>query len=393
MNPAIAPSADESDASDSADSIFAVSSYRQRPPTPRQFKPWHKPRKQLVREEVWGSEIEWLLKQKQSADNTLKYLGLPGADLLDLRYIYQRFCSDGTYSLKFLGFDEGALPGSDYRDSLNVSLQEVRSLEYVDKGSEVLGDNFRLLADKDSIAWDAAKRLGPFDVINIDLCGQMVNDDPAMDISIYNAIYNLCSLQNRRTAPWILLLTSRVNRESVASAALERLMEAIATNFSSCPDFVRSFQSSLGFGDVSAESLAALGDEGFFATMMTGLAKWLLGLAHDMKARFSVSKTVGYRVYGGAPYLDMASTVYRFEPATVISPDPLGLATAIPVLPSECDQAPDIPVAVSRVLDIDAELRDSPSLYDMFRDHTAELLVQARYDAEAYKVWADAHHS
>src|SRR5215469_1547520 len=105
--------------------VFNRTSYREElAPARRDFKPWHRPRKQAVRQIQWGSEINWLLAHKSPDDRSLRYLGLPGADLLDIRYFYSRFCSDGSHKLTFLGFDESAKPGSKYRDALNVSLDE-----------------------------------------------------------------------------------------------------------------------------------------------------------------------------------------------------------------------------------------------------------------------------
>jgi len=375
------------------DSIFARATYEQRPPAPRPFRPWHKPRKQLVREEVWGSEISWLITQKRAGDESLKYLGLPGADLLDLRHIYQEFCKTGEYRLKFLGFDSAALPDSPHGDALNVSLQEVRSLPHVDKSSEVLGDSFRLIADRRSIAWAAAERMGPFDVINIDLCGQLVGEEPAMDASIYNAIYNMCALQNRRPGPWSLLLTSRIDRENVAPTTLEKLIQALSHNLENCPGFLQSFSDIMGFNDVSMASIAALADGGFLNTTMIGLAKWLLGLAYNINNRFSISSIVGYRVYGAAPCMDMVSVVYRFVPIAAMPADRLGLATATLERPSECEQAAVIPSVITGIVDVDTKLQDAPELYDIFRDKTAELLQQARYDPIAYKQWADSNRN
>jgi hypothetical protein len=372
------------------DSIFAREKWEQRSPAPRPFEPWHRPRKQLVREEVWGAEIDWLIRQKHVGDESVRYLGLPGADLLDLRYIYQEFCKTGEHRLKFLGFDSAALPNSLHGDALNISLQEVRSLPHVDKGSEVLGDNFRLLADKQSIAWAAAERMGPFDVINIDLCTQLAAEEPAMDVSIYNAIYNICALQNRRPGPWSLLLTSRIDRESVASTALEKLVQALKHNLENCPGFLQSFSDIMGLNDISMAGIADLTDGDFLNATMIGLAKWLLGLACDINNRFSVSEIIGYRVYGGAPHLDMVSVVYRFVPVVVMPADRIGLATAAPERPSECEQAAEIPSAIVGIVDVDAKLRDTPKLYETFRDKTAELLQQARYDPLAYKKWADS---
>jgi hypothetical protein len=131
---------------------------------------------------------------------------------LDIRYLYERFCKDGDYELRFLGFEKSAKPASPYSSALNVSLQEVRSLEHVDKQSEILGDDLRLLADDNSIAWGTAKRLGPFDAINIDLTDHMARDEPAFDLSIYNVIHQVCGLQQRRPLPWTLFLTSRLDK-------------------------------------------------------------------------------------------------------------------------------------------------------------------------------------
>jgi hypothetical protein len=378
---------------DDIGSIFARPTYEQRPPAPRPFQPWHKPRKQLVREEIWGSEIGWLIGQKRAEDGSLRYLGLPGADLLDLRYIYQEFCKTGDHRLKFLGFDSAALPDSVHGDALNVSLQEVRSLPHVDKGSEVLGDSFRLLADRRSIAWDAAERMGPFDVINIDLCGQLAGDEPAMNDSIYNAIFNICALQNRRLGPWSLLLTSRIDRENVAPTALEKLVQALAHNLESCPGFLQSFSNIMGFDEVSTASIVALPDEGFLNATMIGLAKWLLGLACNINNRFSVSSIIGYRVYAAAPYMDMVSVAYRFMPTVAMPADRIGLATAAPGRPSECEQAAVIPAAIASIEDVDTRLRDTPELYGIFRDKTAELLEQARYNPLDYKRWADSRRN
>src|SRR5579871_1075354 len=337
-----------------AESIFATESYQQRVPPARPFEAWHKPRKQLVREELWGAEIEWLLAQKAPNDKSLRYLGLPGADLLDLRYLYERFCSDGQHELTFLGFDDAALPDSLHGDSLNISLQEMRSRPNVDKSSEVIGDDLRLLADENSIAWDYAKRLGPFDAVNIDLCGHLGRDEPSIDLSIYNAIHHICGLQNRRSRPWSLFLTSRINRENVASAALEKLMLALEHNLTTCEEFRDCFSTRFGSAEVGRGSMASWTDETFFGAITLAIAKWLLGMAEDMNCSFSAPKNVGYKVWNEAAYLDMTSVVYRFVPATTIGPDRTGLASAVPIRPNECQQAMLVQNELQRLVDIDA---------------------------------------
>jgi hypothetical protein len=48
-----------------------------------------------------------------------------------------------------------------------------------------------------------------------------------------------------------------------------------------------------------------------------------------------------------------------------------------------------LPDRVSHLVDIDDVLKANGVLWELFRDKTADLLSQARYDPEAYRRWAD----
>jgi hypothetical protein len=374
--------------------IFSRKSYaQQQPALQRNFKPWHKPRKQAIREMQWGEEVEWIIGRKAPDDRSLRYLGLPGVDLLDIRYLYERFCKDGAYDLRFLGFEKSAKPASPFSSALNVSLQEVRSLEYVDKQSEILGDDLRLLADDNSIAWSTAQRLGPFDAINIDLTDHMARDEPAIDLSIYNVIHQVCGLQQRRSLPWTLFLTSRLDKANVSADAFARLLAALIKNFEECAAFNSAFQTHLGILEVSPDAARAWDDGAFFNSMTVAFTKWLLGFAQTMRSMFSISSTIGYRVWTAAPYYDMLSIVLRFQPVPSIPPDSLGLASASPEFPDECSEAAKLPGRIAQLVDIDEELKTNDTLWDFFCERTTLLLSQARYDPAEYRTWADSQRN
>jgi hypothetical protein len=371
---------------DELDDIFNTRSYTQiQPALERDFKPWHKPRKQVIREEQWGREVEWIIGRKDPDDKSLRYLGLPGVDLLDIRYLYERFCKDGAHELRFLGFEKSAKPASPYSNELNLSLQEVRSLEHVDKQSQILGDDLRLLADDNSIAWSTAQRLGPFDAINIDLTDHMARDEPAIDLSIYNVIHQVCGLQQRRPLPWTLFLTSRLDKANVSADAFARLLTGLIKNFEGCAAFNSALQTQLGISNVSPSAAKAWDDSVFFNSMTVAFAKWLLGLAQAMRSIFSISSTIGYRVWAEAPYFDMLSIVLRFQPAPSIPADNLGLASASPAFPDECSEAAKLPDRVAQLVDIDEELKTNDSLWEIFCEKTELLLSQARYDPAKYR--------
>lgn len=333
----------ESESSLNLADIFSETSYSQPVRARREFAPWHRPRKQVVRQIQWGSEIEWLLNRKSPEDLSLRYLGLPGADLLDIRYFYGRFCRGGEHYLTFLGFDESARPGSTYRDALNVSLNEVRRFDHIDERSDVVGDDFRRLSDDQSIAWELAQRLGPFDVINLDLCGYMTHDEPAIDPNYYNAIYQLCGLQQRQRGPWSLLLTSRLDQVNFANETLDKLLDALKSNLDRCEDFAVEFDACFGALHYTVEQAKAWDAATFFKAMSVAIAKWFLVMAQAMRNVLSISSVAGYQIYKDARYLDMVSIVLRFVPSAVIGPDRTGLARGASSLVDECTQAAPFP--------------------------------------------------
>lgn len=378
------------DESTSADGIFALTDYKLRRPLRREFKPWHKPRKQFVRQDQWGKEIEWLLSRKPEGDRSgLCYLGLPGPDLLDVRYIYGRFCAEGR-QLTFLGFDESARPASPSREALSVSLDEFRRLAHVDRRSNVLPDDFRKLADDNSIAWDRANTLGPFDIINLDLCKHIGLDPPEIDGSIYSAIHRLLGLQNRRLRPWSLFITSRISKQNFSPEVLSALLCRLRDNIETCHGFKQALEERIGELNYTDSAVAASNEEEFLSTTAMVLSKWLLGLAQSMQCLFSVASVAVYRVYRGASCPDMLSLALRFEPMPTIGADPARLATASsPVCPDECTQAARIPRAIAAMVNVDDLLSADTQLWKELRDDTARLLRDARYDPMQYLAWAN----
>src|SRR6266481_980621 len=175
-----------------ADAIVVIPTYEATLPRTRDFLPLHLPRKQFVRHHQWCEQIGRLLDDSPLADGTLKYMGLPGVDLLDLRHFHAAVCETRNISLRFLGFNSSATPTNDAHVELNISLDEVRRLPRVDPMSDVIGDDFALVAKEDSLACRKTRELGPYDVINLDLCDGFGAQAPgALDQTYYNAVNSL----------------------------------------------------------------------------------------------------------------------------------------------------------------------------------------------------------
>jgi len=131
-------------------------------------------------------QINRLYDESDGDRKEFRYLGLPGVDLLDLRFFHSRICQPRALEMSFLGFNSEAADGTRAQIELNISLDEVRKLSDVNSRSIVVRDDFFAVANDTSVAYKRAINGGPYDVINIDLCdglggpGSSVREDLPM---------------------------------------------------------------------------------------------------------------------------------------------------------------------------------------------------------------------
>lgn len=371
-----------------ADGIVATVAYEAPLPQKKDFLPWHRPRKQFVRHHQWCEQIEALLSEIQANTTALRYLGLPGVDLLDLRYFHDQVCQPRQIPLKFLGFNSGANPLSNAQTELNISLHEVRKLQFVDPISEVIGDNFCLMANESSFAWDRTKEFGPYDVINLDLCdGFGIHAPGVLEDTHYNAVSRLLSLQAKNKNPWLMLITTRTGQEHVHADVLQIFLQKFLDNLQVCQTFQQASAEKFAIADEAALRAAADSSRGVATIFLTGLCKWLAGLAIGHASKIEVKSVIGYRVLPEAEHEDLVSIALKFEPTFVPAPDALGLANQQPNPPDECTLATRAIKRLAKCVDADAALAANADLNKAMTDGTARLLELARYDVQEFYAW------
>lgn len=380
------------DADSLADDIVEAGAYEATLPPKKDFLAWHRPRKQFVRDKQWREQIERMLDDAPRSDDTVKYLGLPGVDLLDLRYFHEHVCLTRNLKLRFLGFNT-ALAASNTQTELNISLDEIRRLGGVDSRSDVIGDDFVRVANEESIAWRRALDLGPFDVLNLDLCnGFAQHEVGAFNDTHYNAVAQLLTLQARHKSPWLFLLTTLAGPEHIHADVLTRLLNRYLANLSDCEVFRRASLEKFRVGDEDTMRASAETEEGLLPLFLCSICKWLAGiaLAQNPPSRVEARSVIGYRVHGGAETEDLISIAIRFTPTFVPGGDPVGLADNHADGPSECAIALQALNRVASRKNVDRILRDDPALNSDMADATARLLESARYDSDAYHEWANS---
>lgn len=377
-----------------ADNIIGILSYEA--PQPQQhykdeFLAWHKPRKQYVRHYQWSYEIKRLIQRNPPAEGLLKYLGLPGLDLLDLRHFHAAICEEQKVMLRFLGFNTSAKPQNSAQTELNISMDEVKHLLHVDSRSEVIGDNFSMLSNQNSLAFQKASEFGPYDVVNLDLCDGFGSHEPgALENTYYDAVNSLLALQSRSPNPWLLFLTTRTDKANINSTLLARLIEKYCSNLESSDAFREASREKFAIETKQAVASATGQSEGLLQVFLTGLCKWFLGLSlqHAPPTLVELRSAFGYRVLRDAQHEDLVSLALKFTPTAIPSNDPLRIATNTSNPPDEGLLATKALQKVASRIDADKKLNDDAALLQKMIDSTADLLSQARYDPIKYRSWA-----
>jgi hypothetical protein len=373
-----------------ADDIVGAGAYEATPPPKKEFLPWHRPRKQFVRAKQWTHQIEKLLNDFVPEAQTLRYLGLPGVDLLDLRHFHSILCEPRKINLRFLGFNSAASSGNSLQVELNISLDEVKKLPFVDPLSEVLPDDIRRIANENSIAFRRAQTLGPFDVINLDLCDGFGGDEPGIiDDTHYNAVARLLSLQVRNKNPWLLLLTTRIGQAQIHATVIEKLMNKCIQNLRDCEEFRIVLQNELSILDTPAFQEMTGNPVGLLIAFLIGISKWLLGLAvaNNPQASMELKSVIGYKVAVSSPCEDIMSLAFRFDPQSPAISDPLGFVNQPVAILEECPLSAKIVGRVAKRVNADDLLKASETLQREMTAAMANLLEVARYNRSEYFEW------
>ncbi|MFI5161632.1 MAG: hypothetical protein ACHQHN_10170 [Sphingobacteriales bacterium] len=367
--------------------IDATIEYDFTKPAKTEFKPWHKPRKQYVRNKQWVHLINELLSAHFPEDKTFKYLSLPGDDLLDLRWLHEKVCVPKKVKIKYLGFNKGEKPGPEHDAKLEISRSEINSLPYVDGQSKLLPDDIiQISGGEKSIAFDESKEMAPFDIINIDLCDSIAGE--AVDEfkeNHYKTLNTLMTLQSYRKDPWLLLLTTRTNKGKVNNDVFKVLKKVYLENLKSCKGFMQKSSTITSVDGEEALENYCLKEDGFTNVFLIGLSKWIqgLGVSQTPQKEVEIKSIMGYRVWSKATSPDMISIALQINPTNTLAFDKMGLSSQNSPKVDECDKAIKMLEQLALQINVDEVLTDD-GLRDLMKSETIALLKQARYNVEGY---------
>lgn len=389
----------DSEQAGNAEDLFPIEEYPRR----REYEetvvqtpdPWHKPRKQWIRENQWGKAAGRLLNSINFDGRPLYYFTLPGRYFLDVRHLHE-ICRKKNVMLRFLGFDSSR--SSDAR--ISIGMDEVWRLEHIDKLSVLSADRVEDIKSG-SMAYKTLETFPNFDIVNLDLCKTVADGKPLTNASCLSAISTIVSLQShRRTQPWYFYLTTRTDSTLVDSEVMTRLRQVLHENLNRSQEF-RDLVVERDVFNVDAIGQTTfkpeLGAEDLFENQFRGafgigFSKWLLKFAlRDWK--INLEFCAGYRV-GVVGQPNMLSLVYKFEKRPIPLNDPLEIVPPVSpraaVLPDEELETTCALKFVQRFQamdDVDELFVNNEELRKAFAESNAKLMEWARFDYQTIYQW------
>lgn len=361
------------------------------------IQPWHRPRKQFIRERQWILHSDRLINRLKGRPGLLatanrppdvRFLTLPGIDYLDVRLLAD-VCRKRGCSLTSTGFIAG---GEGNRETARAKVREQSLIKsgYITSSSHTFPSRFEEIAPPDGQAIRDLERKGPFHIVNVDVCGTIARPGETHPKRVIDAIYRLVESQLARAAHrWLLFITVDVRPNSIEESTLASLWQTVVEN---AKDIVFRDAVLSTFGKSRSDLEAVLTDAtstggyDFLRVFALGFAKWLIHLARSKQWSILTHSAYCYSTSGEAS-LDptMPCLAFEFAPPPRSLSDPFDVTRAQPS-PSNTPNDDTAIRAVEKVAamdDLDDRMRQDQSLCHEMVSRTKELLEEAGYDNAA----------
>lgn len=297
------------------------------------LQPWHRPRKQYVRERQWQTCANHLIQRLQNSqapslrDGKLNYLTLPGIDHFDVEVIGQTAKAAGL-KLEATGFlSEAESDPIKARSQVRADALIKRGL--IEDTSITFPYRFEDMSSRKSQAYREIKSRAPFHIINVDACGSIALPKAQQSSRIIDALHSLIELQlGTMNDPWALFLTTDARPESLSIDVQNALDDAIRQNAAASEVFRDGAISCVGFDGQELEAALATAQDDpakFVSKFSLGLSKWLL---HNADAKGWDLKSKVFFCYSTRPGEDdrvsMPCLAFEFRRRPVVMPDLFG---------------------------------------------------------------------
>ena len=197
----------------------------------KDFKPWHKPRKQWVRYCQWKNYLRSLLDENSYNDiKTIKYFSFPGEDCLDIKVLYEQ-CKEQNKSLYFQGIEADTI-------RTQAIMSQIMDLDGIDSGSTLHAQStFEEISAERSSLFEKITSGSPYNIINLDFMNSIFSPNNGKETM--QAICKIIDRQlNQQYLKWQLYITTRCNIGSINTEFLKDYITKLLDNCKHSDEFL-----------------------------------------------------------------------------------------------------------------------------------------------------------
>lgn len=291
-----------------------------------EFKPWHKPRKQWIREKQWWNVFKDVVStNKYNSTNTIKYFGLPGADLLDVDYISNKMLGTNDLNTKKL-FIHGIILSESEHTSANSRLSTLIDRNSVDPASKIEKYDFEGMEGENSVLWKKFEEHGPYHFINLDFCEKIFQERTIGALS-KSLEYQF---KTQIGKPWVFCVTTKIDIDQNSNDVLTRLdncLHNIAEDELALFNIEKHFHPVFDAIENKVGILEFAEDfENFSNIYIVGFVIWIVLSALSQGVSFKLKTSAAYNVDSNKPAPDMYSLVFEFKKLVQLEGDLTGVA-------------------------------------------------------------------
>lgn len=369
------------------------------PVKPDLSDPWYRPAKHYIRRQQWNGSILRLLNKlsdpPEGEERILRYVGLPGQHHLDLLGM-RGICRAKSIRVNYLGFRVGA--GAPPTTTPVDQLIALSNVQFHTPDSIVVPDNIENIGSQNTPAHRTFNERGPFDVINLDVCGGVLHGEP---ISLLSAIKAILLSQNPRREPWLLFLTTFAKHETIKPQVLATFFKTVTDNCTEVAEFHNQLNAASSRCGVdlfhSLSDPTQLPSPNFLRLFTLAFGKWLLVNLSKNSPRAVVTLQSAYQFRNtGRPEPEMLSLAYLVTPVLAGASDPTNLATTSAAQGQYGDDYADFAVrliapSLDEMRDLDEVWDDEPGLMKVIIQECEALLQMIGVDESGIFEWRSHH--
>ena len=364
-----------------------------------QLQPWHKPRKQYIRERQWLHFARRLLEREKgypelsAGSNSrpeVRYLMLPGIDFLDAR-ILAELCKELDCDLTTTGFIDAGT-GNPHVARAKVREKSLIDLGLITKDSMLYSRPIQAIKQYNGVYRDF-ERKGPFHVINLDACGSIAKPSQSDSNRLIDSIHRIVEFQlSSKSRPWLLFLTTDARSQSVDDDVLLKFQSRLLSNANENPDFRSTLQSTFGGTNRNIQTTVSnmFNSQGmtFLRSFALGFAKWMIhlvkGKGWNVKMHSTFCYSTNYDVEQRVPTI--VSLAFEFVPPPTALLDPMNVSRAKPATGGKPnDTAVRAAGKVRDMEDLDVKMESNPILRSDMARKTKNLLKEAGYNEDVLR--------